>query len=69
MLAEGDNDELLRAIGHVARARGMSELAKATGLGRESLYKAFAPGARPRFDTVLKVLHALAIDLYARPLR
>lgn len=69
VLAEGNSDELLRAIGYVAKARGMSQVARETGLGRESLYKAFAPGARPRFDTVLKVIHALGIDLYARPNR
>lgn len=69
VLAEGDSDELLRAIGYVAKARGMSQVARETGLGRESLYKAFAPGARPRFDTVLKVIHALGIDLYARSQR
>ncbi|WP_426428317.1 addiction module antidote protein [Pseudomonas palmensis] len=66
VLAEGDSDELLRAIGYVAKARGMSLVAKETGLGRESLYKAFAPGAKPRFDTVLKVMHALGIELCAR---
>lgn len=67
VLAEGDTDELLQAIGHVAKARGMSQIAKDTGLGRESLYKAFAPGAKPRFDTVLKVMHALGVELHAQP--
>ena len=54
-----DNEELLRALGHVARAKGMSEIATATGLNRESLYKALAPGAKPRFDTINRVLKAL----------
>lgn len=67
VLAEGDTDELLQAIGHVAKARGMSQIAKDTGLGRESLYKAFAPGAKPRFETVLKVMHALGVELHAQP--
>lgn len=66
VLADGDNDELLRAIGHVAKARGMARVSRETGLGRESLYKAFAPGAKPRFDTVLKVIRALGINLQAR---
>lgn len=56
---------LLLALGDVARARGMAQVAKETGLGRESLYKAFAPGAKPRFDTVLKVARALGVRLTA----
>lgn len=67
VLADGDNDEFLRAIGYVAKARGMAKIATEAGVGRESLYKAFAPGAKPRFETVLKVLHSLGIDLLARP--
>lgn len=67
VLADGDSDEVLRALGHIARARGMSQIAQQSGLGRESLYKAFAPGAKPRFDTVLKVIRALGIDLHAQP--
>jgi probable addiction module antidote protein len=67
VLADGDSEEFLRAIGYVLRARGMTQIAKDSGMGRESLYKAFAPGAKPRFDTVLKVIHALGIDLYAQP--
>jgi len=51
VLADGDHEELLAAIGHVARARGMTDLARQTGLGRESLYKALRPGADPRFST------------------
>lgn len=67
VLADGDGDELLRAIGYIAKARGMAQIAAATGLGRESLYKALTPGARPRFDTVLKVVHALGVELRAHP--
>jgi len=67
VLIEGDNEEFLRAVGHVIKARGMTQIAKDSGMGRESLYKAFAPGAKPRFDTVLKVIHALGIDLCAQP--
>ena len=67
VLADGDSEEFLRAIGYVAKARGMGQIAKDAGMGRESLYKVFAPGSKPRFDTVLKVIHALGIDLHAQP--
>lgn len=68
VLAEGDADELIRAVGHVAKARGMAQIAKDSGLGRESLYKAFALGAKPRFDTVVKVMRAMGVELCAHPL-
>ncbi|MFV3379944.1 MULTISPECIES: addiction module antidote protein [Pseudomonas] len=67
VLADGDSDEIIRALGHIARARGMSEIAANSGLGRESLYKALTPGAKPRFDTILRVVRALGIDLFAQP--
>jgi probable addiction module antidote protein len=67
VLETGDADLLLMALGDVARARGMGQVAKDSGLGRESLYKALAPGAKPRFDTVLKVARALGVKLTARP--
>ena len=67
VLADGDSDELLRAIGYIAKARGMAQIASSTGLGRESLYKALAPGAKPRFDTIMKVMQALGIELHAQP--
>lgn len=67
VLADGDEDELLRALGHIAKARGMSQIAAETGLGRESLYKALAPGARPRHDTIMKVTRALGVKLVAVP--
>ena len=61
---EDDNpDVFLAAVGHVVKARGMSAIAERAGLGRESLYKALAPGAKPRYDTVLKVLHSLGVKL------
>jgi len=65
VLEDGDSDELIRAIGYVAKGQGMTEIAKASGLGRESLYKTFRPGAKPQFDTVMKVLKAINIDLKA----
>jgi probable addiction module antidote protein len=66
VLETGDADLLLMALNDVARARGMAQVAKDTGLGRESLYKALAPGAKPRFDTVLKVARALGVKLTAQ---
>jgi len=62
-LEDGNSDVFLSAVGNVARARGMSAIAESTGLGRESLYKAFAPGAKPRYDTVLKVLQSFGVKL------
>ena len=67
VLADGDSDELLSAIGHIAKAKGMAQVAKDAGLGRESLYKALAPGAKPRFDTILRVARALGLTLVATP--
>lgn len=64
-LENPDPDLFLTAIKDVARARGMAQLARDTGLGRESLYKALSAGAKPRYDTVLKVLGALGVRLQA----
>lgn len=66
-LEDPNPDVFLAAVRDVARARGMAQLAKDAGLGRESLYKALAPGAKPRYDTVLKLLHALGVKLSATP--
>ena len=63
ILEENDPDLLLSALSDVARARGMAQIAKDSGLGRESLYKALAPGAKPRFETIMKVMHALGVKL------
>ena len=63
--ASGDTDLLLAAIGDVAKARGMAQIARDSGLGRESLYKALSAGAKPRFDTVFKVLQALGVQMQA----
>ena len=65
VLADGDDAELLRALGHIARARGIAKVAEESGLGRESLYKALSPGAKPRYDTVLKVARAVGVRLSA----
>jgi probable addiction module antidote protein len=68
VLEADDPDLLLLAFADIARAKGMSEVAKEAGLGRESLYKALTPGAKPRFDTVLKVARALGVRLSAHPI-
>ncbi len=62
---DGDTDKLIRAVGYIAKARGMTEIAQKTGLGRESLYKALKAGSKPQFDTMIKVLKAINIDLKA----
>lgn len=65
VLEDGDMDELISAIGYIAKAKGISQISKDTGLGRESLYKTFSKGSKPRFDTVIKVLNSLGIHLKA----
>ena len=55
------------ALSDVARAKGMAQVAKDAGLGRESLYKALAPGAKPRFETIVKVARALGVKFTALP--
>ncbi len=67
VLETEDPDLLLLALADVARAKGMAQVAKDAGLGRESLYKALAPGAKPRFDTIVKVARALGVRLSAQP--
>jgi len=56
---------IAKALGNIARARGMSQLAKDTGLGRESLYKALSGEGNPSFATILKVINALGLKLHA----
>ena len=62
-LEEDDPALLAAALGDIARAKGMSEIARDTGLGRESLYKALSPEGNPEFGTVLKVVHSLGLKL------
>lgn len=69
VLEEDDPSELAHALGVIARTRGMSEIASASGLTREALYKAPRPGSQPRFDTIRRVCGALGVRLVAQPIR
>ena len=64
-LEDGDSAVIAAALGDIARAKGMSEIARETGLGRENLYKALSPDGNPEFSTVLKVVRALGLRLHA----
>ncbi len=65
--AHGDATLVAKALGNIARARGMSQMARDTGLSRESLYKALSGERTPSFDTILKVVGALGLKLHAEP--
>lgn len=65
VLEENDPALITHALGVIARAKGMSQIARETGLGRESLYKALSPEGNPEFATVLKVIKALGLQLHA----
>lgn len=64
VLEEGDATELAHALGVIARACGMTEIANAAGITREALYKALRPNAQPRFETIAKVCKALGVKLH-----
>lgn len=68
VIEEGDMSELAHAMGIAARARGMADIAKASGISREALYKALRPAAKPRFETISKVCNALGVRLIAQPI-
>lgn len=67
IVEEGDPALLAVALGDIAKARGMAQIAEAAGLGREALYKALRPGAQPRFDTIARVCAALGLKLVVQP--
>ena len=67
--ANGDAAFIAKALGDIARARGMSKVAQDSGLSRESLYKALSGDRNPSFDTVLKVMNALGLELHANSQR
>lgn len=66
-LEDGEPAIVVKALGVIARARGMTQIARDTGLRRESLYKALSPEGNPEFATVLKVVRALGLKLHAEP--
>jgi len=66
VLEDDDTADILTAIGHIAKAQGMSKIAAETGLSRPSLYKALSKGAKPQFETVLKVLRAIGSNLHVK---
>ncbi|MFN3350942.1 addiction module antidote protein [Pseudorhodoplanes sp.] len=63
----GDADFITRAIGTVARAQGMTQVAREAGVSRENLYRSLGSGAKPEFETVIKVLKAMKVELVAQP--
>lgn len=68
VLEEDDAAELANALGVIARARGMTEIANASGMTREALYKALRPESKPRFETISRVCNALGVRLTVQPL-
>ena len=68
VLEENDPAALAEALGTIARARGMTDIAKSSGITREALYKALRPNASPRFETISKVCAALGVRLVAQPI-
>lgn len=67
--ADGDAAFIAKALGDIARAKGMAQVARDSGLSRESLYKALSGDRSPSFDTILKVVSALGLKLHAQPNR
>lgn len=67
--AHGDAALVAKALGDIARAKGMAQVARDAGLSRESLYKALSGDRSPSLDTILKVIAALGLNLHARPAR
>ena len=68
VLEEGDNSDVITALGHIAKAIGMTKIAEETGLSRPSLYKALSDGAKPQFSTIMKVLKAVGGQIRVNPI-
>ena len=69
VLEEGSETEIITAIGHVAKAIGMTKIAQETGMSRPSLYKALSEGSKPQFSTIMKVLKAVGGQIQNSPVR
>jgi len=67
VLEEGDDSAIITAIGHIAKSIGMTKIAEETGLSRPGLYKALSEGAKPQFETILKVLRAIGGKIKIEP--
>ena len=67
VLEEGNNSDVINAIGHIAKAIGMTKIAKETGMSRPSLYKALSDGSKPQFATIMKVLKAIGGQIQVNP--
>ena len=67
VLEEGNDSDVITAIGHVAKAIGMTRIAEETGMSRPSLYKALSEGAKPQFSTIMKVLKAIGGQVKINP--
>lgn len=65
-LEDGDPSLIVAVLGDIARAKGMTQIARDTGLGRESLYKALSPTGNPEFATILKVVQALGLQFHVQ---
>ena len=68
VLEEGNDEEIIIAIGHIAKAIGMTKIAEKTGMSRPSLYKALSEKAKPQFSTIIKVLKAVGGQIHINPL-
>lgn len=68
VLEEGDDSEIVVAIGNIAKAIGMTKIAEETGMSRPSLYKALSEGAKPQFSTIMKVLKAVGGQIRVNPI-
>ncbi len=67
VLEEGNDADIITAIGHIAKAVGMTKIAEKTGMSRPSLYKALSDGAKPQFETIMKVLKAIGGQIRVTP--
>jgi probable addiction module antidote protein len=68
VLAEGNDSDVIKAIGHIAKSIGMTKIAQETGLSRTSLYKALSDGSKPQFETIMKVLRAIGGKIQIDPM-
>ncbi|TVQ04910.1 MAG: putative addiction module antidote protein [Balneolaceae bacterium] len=68
VLEEGDDADVINAIGHIAKAIGMTKIAEETGMSRPSLYKALSDGSKPQFATIMKVIKAIGGQIQVNPI-